>query len=348
MSKSKLAGKAQTVLGLIASEDLGITLSHGHLLSDMSQYAPKPSGATGKERFNRPITMEDLSWIRYNPKGNLDNLLLCDEKLAINEVLLYKRAGGKTIVEGTIKGMGQNPLGLMHVAQATGVNIVMSTGYYTEITHPKDVDSKTEDEITEELVREITVGIGDTGIRAGIIKAGCSWPLTKNEHKVLRASVAAQRRTGVPLTIHPGLTHPSSVFEIIEILGKTGADISRTVMQHVDYVVREPEDHRKLAQTGCYVEYDTFGWEGYSTLTTELPNDSKRLNWIIQLISEGFLNQILISHDINWKHRLAKYGGHGYAHILENVVPLMQAKGMTEEQIWGLLIENPKHILQFA
>ena len=70
------------------------------------------------------------------------------------------------------------------------------------------------------------------------------------------------------------------------------------------------------------------------------------LNEILALIADGFLDQVLISHDLCMKHRLWKWGGPGYSHILDNVVPLMREKGFTEEQIQGILVENPRRLMQ--
>ena len=81
-----------------------------------------------------------------------------------------------------------------------------------------------------EIVNDVVEGVGDTGVRAGIIgELGCSWPLRPNEAKVLKASAQAQKETGAPITIHPG-RHIDAPFEIIDVLDKAGADISRVVM----------------------------------------------------------------------------------------------------------------------
>jgi phosphotriesterase-related protein len=76
-------------------------------------------------------------------------------------------------------------------------------------------------------------------------------------------------------------------------------------------------------------------------------SDMQRINNIMQLIGDGYLNQIIVSQDISTKHRLTSYGGLGYAHILRDIVPVMRTKGMTEEQIHKLLVENPKRVLSF-
>jgi len=109
------------------------------------------------------------------------------------------------------------------------------------------------------------------------------------------------------------------------------------------------EDRRKLAETGCYLAYDMCGEEGYYSLSiVDLPNDHQRVNEIMQLINQGYLNQILVSQDICTKHRLRRYGGHGYDHILRNMVPVMRVKGMSDEQIRTLLVENPQRLLRFV
>ncbi|MFC2014139.1 phosphotriesterase [Chloroflexota bacterium] len=353
MCRSKLAGKAQMVLGSVSAKDLGIVLPHEHLLSDLSMRFRMRELATANEKAlaHQPVSLENRYWVVFHQEGNLDNLQLLDEKLAINEALNYKQAGGNTIVDLSNIGSGRDPLGLKHIALATGLNIIMGSGYYVSATHSADIDRKTEDEIAEEIVRDITLGVGDTGERAGIIgEIGCSWPLVDNERKVLRAASLAQQLTGAPLNIHPG-PHSSAPFEIIEILRNSGADISRTVISHIDRTIRNPEDCCKLMESGCYLEYDMFGWEGYfprDVAMVDLPNDTQRINELIELIAQGYVNQILISQDICCKVRLRCYGGHGYSHILDNVVPLMRDKGISKEHISSILVENPKHLLQFV
>jgi phosphotriesterase-related protein len=355
MSRSELVGKVQTVLGTISPEDLGITLMHEHLLCDLVNALKevKPTGAEGEWFYNHPVTPEITWWLTYHQNSNRDNLVLGDEEVATKEALFYKHAGGRTVVDMTNKSFSRDPLALVRVSWATGLNIIMGSGYYLASTHPSDMDSKTEEGICEEIVHDITVGVDNIGIRAGIIgEIGCSEPLAENERKVLVAAAKAQQRTGAPLSIHPARQpkpDASGCLEIINIISRAGADISRTIICHIDRTLRKAEERRQLAETGCYLEYDIFGWEGYHTYhSVDLPNDNHRVNEIIQLIDQGYLNQLLISQDIAWKSRLRSYGGHGYDHILRNVVPLMRLKGMSEEQIRTILVENPKRLLQFV
>ena len=354
MPISEFAGKIQTVTGLIDPEKLGITLPHEHLFADFSSGCVILSGASDRALAHKPVSLEILSWLHYHPNENIDNMQLLDEQEAIDEVMLFKKAGGNTIIDTTNVGIARDPTALARISRATGLNIIMGAGYYLAASHPPEMSAKTEEEITGEIVHDITEGVDGSGIRAGIIgEIGCSWPLQDNERKVLRAAARVQQLSGAPLNIHPGRKR-EAVFEIIELLGDTGIDLSRVVMSHTDLRVRDHGGRCKVAKAGCYVEYDVFGWEGhfppafYETSGIELPNDTQRVDEIMQLIDDGYLNQILISQDICYKAWLVRWGGKGYAHVSNYIVPMMLRKGMTNEQINTIMVENPKRLLCFV
>jgi phosphotriesterase-related protein len=358
MNETALTGKIQTVLGIIDAEDLGVTLPHEHIIADLSIYFTEPTEASGKILSHQPITLKNLYWVHCNRFNNIDNLKLCDEQLAIEEALLYKWSGGTTIVELSSIGLSRDPLALARISRATGLNIVMGSGYYLECSHPPELAGMTEGEITEEIIRDIMIGVGNTGVRAGIIgEIGCTLPLTDSERKVLRASAAAQQRTGAALNIHPTF-RDDCVLEIIKILGDAGADLSRTIIDHLHMF--SPTTIREIADLGCYIEFDTFGHpitlpssypiHTFSTVPLHIPrSEPALLVEIKQLIDEGYLKQILISHDVCFKYLYTAYGGAGYAHILHEVVPCMLCvEGISEEQIHTIMVENPKRILSFA
>ncbi len=351
MSRSELTGKVQTVLGLIAPEDLGITLPHEHLVSNGSCWFVEPGEATEKAMVHHPVTLDILWWLRYHLFQNMDDLLLLDEQEAIKEAIHFKLAGGNSIVELSNIGLGRDPAALARISRATGLNIIMGSGYYLAVSHGPGMDAKTEEEITDEIVRDIMVGVGDSGIRSGIIgEIGCSWPLADNERKSLCAAARAQQLTGAALNVHPGQGEEAAM-EIVKILDDAGADLTRTVIDHIDRAVRDPEDRIKLAKTGCYLEYDLFGREGYYPIhhrVIDLPNDAQRINEIIELINKGYLSQILISQDIWNKTQRCAYGGWGYAHILRDTLPVMRVKGMTEEQVHTIMVANPRRLLTFV
>ena len=136
-------GKAQTVLGLVDAEQIGLTTCHEHILWDMSHYFIEPTSATDREMARQPVSPDNLWWVRAHSAGNKDDIRQTDEQLAVSECLRFKAAGGGTIVEVTLDGICRDPLGLARVARATGLNIIMGSGYYSSFSHPEDMDKKT-------------------------------------------------------------------------------------------------------------------------------------------------------------------------------------------------------------
>lgn len=343
-------GKIQTVLGLIRQEQLGVTLPHEHLLIDLSGLYQPDGRASAKDFFNQPVSLETLGRIRYYAAANADNYRLFDVSTAISEVMLYKQYGGDSIVDATSIGIARDPVGLARISRATGVNVIMGASFYIAQAHPPNMGQQSEDEIVEQIVSDVTEGVEGTMIKSGIIgEVGCSWPLTDNERKVLRASGRAQQLTGAPLLIHPGRDETAPL-EIIDILAGVGADISHTIIGHLDRTIFRRSTLKQLAQTGCYLLWDLFGREeSYykDNPVVDMPNDAKRIEDIGWISSEGYGDKILVSLDICTKHRLERYGGHGYYYILEHIVPRMRTRGFTEEAIQCILVDNPKDALTF-
>jgi phosphotriesterase-related protein len=348
---SPIRGLAQTVLGPVDPKSLGATTTHEHLFIDFRLMFNPTADATVQHRARQPLSLENLGWVRYNQYNSLDNLTLLDEEVAIREAQLFKRAGGGTIVDTTTIGIGRDPEALARVARDVGINIVMGAGYYVDAAHPADVATRREEELARRIVADIQVGVDDTGVRAGIIgEIGCTWPLTESERKVLRASAYAQRETGAAILIHPGRDEAAPA-EIIEVLAEAGADIGRVVMGHLDRTIASLDTLRALAATGCYLEWDLFGNESsyYPLSDIDMPSDAQRMDVIQRMVDEEACGQrIVIGHDICTKHRLVKYGGHGYGHILENIVPRMRQRGFTEDQIQAIVVDNPARILSFV
>lgn len=349
---SELTGKVQTVLGPIEPEELGVTLPHEHLISDGRCWFLEPKEATDKGMAHEPVKLDNLWWVRYRVWENLDDLLSLDEQEAIDEVMRFKVAGGRSVVELSSIGFGRDAEGLARICRATGLNVIMGSGYYLEIPLGDRLQEKSEDEITDEIVRDVTEGVDGTGIRAGIIgEVGCSFDITANEHKSLRAAARAQKITGAPLNVHCSRGEVGAL-QILDALESVGTDVSRTVIDHMDSGVWDREKAFEVARHGCFIEYDVFGREGYYPIrngrVVDRPNDAKRINQIMELAEAGYLDQILIAQDIWQKVQKVRYGGWGYAHILRNVVPVMRAKGMSQPEIDTMLVENPKRLLTFA
>ena len=194
MEPSNLTGRVQTVLGPVSPEKLGVTLTHEHLLWDLSVLFTPEDRATAKAFFRKPVSLETVGRTRHYAMPNADNLRLLDVSTAIDEVNLYKQYGGDTLVDATSIGLSRDPAGLARISRATGVKIVMGSSYYVAATHPADMDARSEAEITRGIVEDVTDGASATDVKSGVIgEIGCTWPLTDNERKVLRAAGCGHR-----------------------------------------------------------------------------------------------------------------------------------------------------------
>ena len=347
-TKKERLGKAQTVLGLVSPETLGITLPHEHLMIDFRIVYQEPKYASDRYKATLPVSMERLEWIRHHRLSCLDNLLLGDEEEAIRESMVFKNEGGGTIIDVSNRSFARDPWALSRISRSTGLNIIMGAGYFLSSSLEK-IKQLSIEEIEKEFIKEAFEGVDGSEIKIGVIgELGCSWPLKDEEKKILIAAARAQKVTGIPISIHPG-QHPDSPFEIVDALVSAGGEARHIIMGHLERTLLSYELMEKFAKTGCYLEFDGFGKEGYfssatkADLSIDIPNDHYRINMIMKIIQAGYGDQLLISQDICTKDMLLGYGGYGYAHILKRVVPIMRLKGMREqEDIMRILKNNPQ------
>jgi len=342
---------AQTVLGPVDGDLLGFTLPHEHLVLDGSSIFSEPAAATDRYMAHAPLGWESLSWLRYHPYENLENVRMLDEAEAIGELALFRNAGGGTLVDVTVRGIGRDPESLARISRKTGVNIVMGTGLYTEASLTAAYRNMSVDEMAAMFVEELRQGVGSSGIRAGIIgEIACNWPAAPTELKAVQAAALAQQETGVSISLHPGRNRQAP-FHLVEVLRGAGADLSRVIFCHTDARLRTPEDRLRLADEGCVLEYDLWGWEGHfpsywtSDDHMDLPNDTDRIYEIAALIDHGHIERVVMSHDICVRSRRVCWGGWGYMHIPTYVVPMMRKRGFTDARIRQLTVENPRRLL---
>lgn len=344
-------GKAQTVLGLVDAGDLGVALAHDHVLIDGSFMYVEPEEAGQQDLARQKITLQNRGWVGYNWTSSLDNVELRDEDLAVSELQRFVAAGGRTIVDPTNIGLGRDAEALVRVAGRTGTHIIVGSGYYIGSTHPADMGEKSQQAITEEIVRDIDEGIDGTQVRAGLIgEIGCTYPWWEHEKKSLRAAVDAQIETGAALMVHPGRDRKSPE-EIVQEVDKAGGDLSRTIVCHIDRTCIERAWLKDMAETGVYLEYDLFGNESSfypPNPDVDMPSDAQRMDVILWHFEHGFERQVLLSHDVATKHRLHAYGGLGYDHLITNVVPRLRTRGLSAAQVATLVTDNPARIYAFA
>ncbi len=345
-SREDLRGRIQTVTGLIAPEDLGPTLMHEHLLWDIRRPDMRDDPDQGPE-----IDLCNCWRINYGTLRAPNNYLLFDREIACEEVRLMHEAGGRAIVELTTGGLSPDPDGLRAVAEATGTRIVMGCGHYVDAYQDPANRERSVEDFAGEMVAQICEGAWGTDVRAGIIgEIGCQAPWTDLEKRVMRGALLAQQETGAALNVHPG-RDPDQPQEIADFVRARGGDTGRLILSHIDRTVFDDERLFRLADSGAVIELDLFGQEQshYAlNLKIDLPNDGERLRWMRRLIERGHLAQIVISHDICYRTRLRRFGGHGYGHIFENVVPLMRRRGFSEDEIDTILVGTPRRLLQFV
>jgi len=343
-TRAERRGKIQTVLGLIDPGELGSTLMHEHILCDL-----KPPDMKARNLPDVEITLENCWEIRYHwgMRQPVD-LRLEDELIAILELTDLREAGCTGIVELSCGGMNGNPEGLQRISKETGIHIIYGVGNYIEEFEPPEVVEKTVEQIRQDFVDSINRDVGDGDTAAGIIgEIGCSHPWTDFERRTVEAAAIAQQETGAAIIIHPG-RHPNAPHDHVTLVKAAGGNVTRTIISHIERTIFDLDALLRLVDTGCVIEFDFFGIESSYYVFQEgidLPNDGMRLNLILDLIRRGYRDQVVISHDICNKTRLRRFGGHGYAHIFRNVVPIMRTKGFSENDISGLVIDNPRRCL---
>lgn len=345
VSRQELRGKVQTVRGLISPNALGRTLMHEHLLWDIRTAEMKAAPDQGPE-----ITLCNCFRLNYGRVKFPGNRVLRSWDTATREVELMLEVGGQSIVELSNGGLAPDPVGLRTIAEKTGAHIVMGCGHYVDAYQDENNHGRSVESFAQEMVSQILEGAWGTGVRAGIIgEIGCQSPWTDLEKRVMLGALIAQAETGAALNVHPG-RHPDQPQQVVDFIARHGHDLDRVIISHIDRTIFDHERLLRLAATGCVLEFDLFGQEHayYSLGDIDGLNDALRLKYIRTLIEKGHLAQVVISHDICHRTRLVTFGGHGYGHIFENVIPIMRRHGFTDEEISAILVENPKRLLTFG
>ncbi len=265
------------------------------------------------------------------PKCDVD-CNLNDMDGTVEELRQLKMLGVTHIIDVTNRGMGRNVDYCRQVSEKTGIEILLSTGYYKEPFLPQEVYEKSEHELCEIMVTEITEGIDGTATKARVIgEIGTSKnSIEPMERKVLTAGAMAHKLTGLPIVTHTTLGLLG--MEQIELFRSLGVDTTNIVISHVD-LSGDIEYMVRLLDTGVNVAFDTVGKNNYQP-------DENRLEWLTKLCEKGYSKQILLSMDITRKSHLKKNGGLGYAYLLESFVPQISNQGYKND----MLIHNPKRI----
>jgi predicted metal-dependent phosphotriesterase family hydrolase len=296
-----------TVRGPVAAELLGHLQTHEHVLIDLGRTA-----------------------YRWDYEG-----LLNDTRIATEELAAYRSSGGTTICDVTPADAGRDPLGLVEISTRSDVHIVMGCGWYRWPYYPETIDRSSTTELAETLVTEIERGVGETGIRPGLIGeigSDKAW-VSGIEERVFRAAARAQATTGLGLMTH---TPPGAALAQIEILHDAGAEPERIAIGHSDGLL-DPDYHAAIRRLGAYLSFDLVGLPLYP--------DERRARSLVDLVRAGHLEWILLSTDICHRSRLRAWGGRGYAFLLESFLPRLRALGLDDGEIEMLTRDNPRRFL---
>jgi phosphotriesterase-related protein len=355
--------QVRTILGDIDADQLGITMTHEHCLVDLRNWFIEPTEASKRAAMDGPIEMSMLGDLRRRQMSTTrTNLVLSDEDVAVRELAHYTGFGGSAIVDASCIGIGRDPVALRRIARRAGLHVVMGTGFYVEGAHPDFVKDASVDELAQMMIDDIEVGVTQYHIKAGVIgEVGISGirkgdgtrktsAITAEEERSLRASARAALATGVAVSVHTDIRPPRAAVTAVDILGDEGLPYDRMIIGHLDQV-QDFDYTMSVAERGAWVQYDAWGREyyreewGYGIV---MGQDIWRADYTKRLVDAGFGDRLLFAQDVCFKSDLRTYGGYGYGHILKNIVPMLEAKGVSADAIHTILVDNPARALALA
>lgn len=317
-----------SVRGPVAADQLGVTLAHEHLFVLSQEF-----------QSNFPGLWDVDSGIRS----------------AVGQLERAYDSGVRTIVDMTVIGQGRDIALVRKVAEQSKVNIVVATGVYSVDGIPLFARFRgpggmieSEDPLIELLERDVTTGIGDTGIRACVVKFACErTPPDDSAHRMAAVVAEVHRHTGVPVLVHsdPFDQTGGNGVQLVNMLEKEGVPPDRVVIAHAGdssslrYL-------RELADTGCMLGYDRFGMES-------LAPDVQRSQTLVALVRAGHTSQLLVSQDhavhidyVTPQQRQMLWPDWSYTHLLDRIIPsLREEADIDEAVIRTLLVDNPRRML---
>lgn len=344
------AVQVQTVTGPVDVGDLGMTLTHEHLYADFSDYLWRPK-EVWKQELTRQSVNADMAWaLREDPFFHPDNCRLDDVDASVEELELFTAAGGRTVVEVTNPGIGRDPAKLVEISNRSGLNIVMGSTWYIDATHEGAVRGRSVDDLTEDLIEEVHGGAAGTDIRPGVLgELGISEHFTDSEERCLRAAARAQTISGLPLLIHlPGWHRLGP--RVLDVIEEEGVSPSAVVLGHMNPSGRDHDYQEALLSRRAWLAFDMTGMGFYyADHGGQAPSPDEDAAAIAGLISCGFGQRVLLSHDVFVKAMWTRNGGNGFGYIPRLFLPrLILRHGISAEVAKSLLTENPAALFTAA
>jgi phosphotriesterase-related protein len=320
----------QTVRGPVEGGDLGFTLMHEHVIFRDTEFSKD---------------YPDLSW--QPDRASALERVVAKLQAAVD-------AGVQTIVDCTAFFHGRDLDFVKDANARVDLHIVMATGIYTFDYLPNMIARRTlrfegdRDILTEMFVRDLTTGIGDSGVPAQIIKVATDVEgVTPNNARILRAAARAHNETGRPITTHTQ-PHLRNGLDQQRVFREEGVDLERVVIGHsgdttdVDYL-------KELMDAGSTIGSDRFGL--YLEQWASLP---ERVQTIATLCEQGYAERIVLSHDCIQHNdrndyaspRMEPLPDWRLTHVPRDVVPLLRKAGVSEADLQAMTVHSPRRILE--
>jgi phosphotriesterase-related protein len=311
----------ETVNGPVDAHQLGLTLIHEHF---------KATDEAGRFQFPH----------LYDETSEWEN--------AISDANAVKGHGVQTVVEPSAMFLTRDAAFSKRVADESGLQVVLATGVYTYDHLPQLLLHRDEDAVAEIFVHEIENGIQGTGIKPALIKCAADEPgVTPNVEKIHRAAARASQQTGRPIMAH---SRPASGtgLEQMRVFADEGVDPSRIQIAHtgdtddLDYIER-------LLDTGCWIGMDRYGLDLF------LPTPQRNAT-VLALLERGYADRMFLSQDycstLDWFPlevqeylKATEVPQWSMTVLFEEIIPELKERGMTDDQLNQMMVENPKRWL---
>lgn len=315
-----------TVKGAVDVGTLGPTLMHEHVFV---------------------LTTENVQ--NYGSGAWWDEEVRVERAVAkLNELSAH---GITTIVDPTVIGLGRHIPRIQRIADATDVNIIAATGVYTYGDLPFCYTQRGPgtvmdgpDPMIEDFTRDLTTGIGDTGVKAAFLKCAVEHAeMSPGVERVVRAVARTHVETGAPITVHTSSPEQSGR-PVLAILAEERVDMTKVVIGHAGDS-NDLEYLMAIADTGAVLGMDRFGIDLFNAT-------SDRVRTIAELAARGYADRMVLSHDascfMDWfgpdfeALQEAVMPNWNYLHISNDVLPALLEAGLTQAQLDQMLIENPR------